>query len=857
VTALAESFGRGAMTNHWIDLKNSDVILVMGSNAASNHPISFKWVQRAVDKGAVLLSVDPRFTQTSSKAHIYAPLRSGSDIAFLGGMIRYILEKQLYFEQYVREYTNASYIVNPAFKLAADNGGVFSGLTETPTGGKYDKTTWTFVTGADGLPAKDPSMKNPGCVLALLKREYDRYDIKTVSKVTGTPEDKLTAVYEAYAKTGVPDKAGTILYAMGFTQHTVGVQNIRAMSIIQMLLGNMGVAGGGVNALRGESNVQGSTDHGLLFHIFPGYLASPTASTPSLSAYNAARVAAVKTSDPLSASWWTNYPKYMVSLIRSFYGMNATPDEGYTYLPKIDDGANYSWLQIWDAAYKGKLKGVFAWGQNPACSGAHANKVRKGLGKLEWLVNVNLFDNETGSFWRGPGMVPAEIKTEVFMLPCAASVEKEGSITNSGRWMQWRYKAVNPPGEARPDGDIINELFLRVRELMEKENAVLKEAFTKLTWEYGPKDFVGKLKGFDAHYVAKEINGYFLQDKVVNDKQYKKGDLVPSFAMLQDDGSTSSGNWIYTQSYNADGNNSARRDGKDASGIGLFAKWAWSWPVNRRIIYNRAAVDPKGQPWAKMKPVIRWAGGKWVGDVPDGGFPPLMNADGSRNPEGKLPFIMKKDGVASVFGPGLADGPFPVHYEPLECPVPENLLNPKQLISPVIRRYDKPDVGSDVDVFAGTCDPKYPILATTYRVTEHWQTGLMTRWQPWLAEMQPSNFVEMSEELAEMKGIDNGDRVKVSSARGEIIAVAIVTKRFKPFVVGDGLELHEVGLPWHFGWRTTEEWKSNDPSVSNPEVYTFGDSANLLTATIGDPNTTIPESKAFLVNVEKVKGGWL
>jgi formate dehydrogenase major subunit len=845
------------MTNHWIDLKNSDVVLVMGSNAASNHPISFKWVQRAIDSGAVLISVDPRFTQTSSKAHIYASLRSGTDIAFLGGMIKYIIDNELYFSEYVREYTNASYIVNTNFKLAADNDGVFSGLTQTPAGGKYDKSTWAFVTGGDGLAMKDASLKNPQCVFELLKKEYDRYDLKTVSKVTGTPEDKLTAVYEAYAKSGASDKAGTIMYAMGFTQHTVGVQNIRAMSIIQMLLGNMGVAGGGVNALRGESNVQGSTDHALLYHIFPGYLAAPTASISSLSAYNAARVEAVKSSDPLSASWWTNYPKYMVSLIRSFYGLNATPEEGYAYFPKIDDGVNYSWLQIWDAAYKGDIKGAFAWGQNPACSGAHANKVRKGLAKLDWLVNVNLFDNETGSFWRGPGMNPSEIKTEVFMLPCAASIEKEGSITNSGRWMQWRYKAVNPPGEAKPDGDIITELFLRVRDLMENEGAVFKEAFTKLTWEYGPKDFLGKLKGFNAHYVAKEINGYFLEDKVVNDKQYKKGDLVPSFVMLQDDGSTSSGNWIYTQSYNGDGNNSARRDNNDASGIGLFAKWAWSWPVNRRIIYNRASVDPKGKPWAKKKPVIRWVGGKWVGDVPDGGYPPLMNADGSRNPGAKLPFIMKKDGVASVFGPGLADGPLPVHYEPIECPVPSNLLNPKQLINPAIRRYDRPEIGSDIDNLAETCDPKYPIVATTYRVTEHWQTGLMTRWQPWLAEMQPSNFVEMSEELADMKNIENGDQVKVSSARGEIMAVAIVTKRFKPFKVGDDIDVHQVGLPWHFGWRTTEEWQNDDTVVSKPEVYTFGDSANLLTPTIGDPNTSIPESKAFLVNVEKVKGGWL
>ncbi len=830
------------MTNHWIDIKNSDCILIMGSNAAENHPVSFRWVLRAKENGGKLISVDPRFTRTSSKADIYAPIRSGTDIAFLGGMIKYIIDNERYFKEYLSEYTNAAFILNPNFKLPSENDGVFSGLE----GRKYNKETWKFVKDGRGVPVRDRTLKDPRCVFQLMKKEYERYTLDTVSQVTGTPTEKLKAIYDMYSMTGASNKSGTIMYAMGWTQHTVGVQNIRTMSIIQLLLGNMGMAGGGVNALRGESNVQGSTDHCLLFHILPGYLSTPDTGLPTLTDYKKAKVAGVSTNDPLSASWWTNYPKYITSLLRAHYGMNATPEEAYNYLPKLDKGVNYSWLTIWDEVYKGNIKGVFAWGQNPACSGANSNKVREGLAKLDWMVNVNIFDNETGSFWKGPGMNPTEINTEVFMLPCAASIEKEGSITNSGRWMQWRYKAVNPVGIAKPDGDIMSELYFKIKEVMEANNSIFKDSFTKMTWDYMAKDAFGRPTHFDANNAAKEINGYFLEDKEINGKLYKKGELVPSFAFLQEDGSTSSGNWLYCNSYNESGNNAARRDNKDTSGIGLFSGWAWCWPVNRRIIYNRASVDLDGNPWAPNKPVIKWTGPatKWKGDVPDGGWPPL-NMSGS-----KLPFIMKPDGVASVFGPGMAEGPFPTHYEPMECPVKENLINPKQLINPTVYVYD-----TDADKVAEPCCPLFPIVATTYRVSEHWQTGIMTRWQPWLAEMQPSNFVEMSEELAKEKSIKNGNLVKVSSIRGEIKAVAIVTKRFKPFKV-NGSVIHEVGIPWHYGWRTTESGQSKDPHAPVPEVFTFGDSANILTPGIGDPNTRIPETKAFLVNIEKVKGGW-
>ncbi len=832
------------MTNHWIDIRNSDYILAMGSNPVKNHPISFKWIMKAIEKGATLISVDPRYTRTSRKAQVYAPLRSGSDIAFLGGMIRYILENKLYFETYVREYTNASFLIHPDFVLPGDNQGVFSGLkgTETTEGfidGKYDKATWAYQRDEKGAILKDKTLQDPRCVFQLLKRHFSRYTMEIVSSITGTPPDKLLAVYSTYAKSGAPDKSGTVLYAMGWTQHTVGTQNIRAMSIIQLLLGNMGVAGGGVNALRGESNVQGSTDHGLLFHILPGYLKTPKAGQETFAAYNEANTP--KSTDPLSANWWRNYPKYSASLLREFYGKEVPLEDAYRYLPKVDAGVDYSWLTIFDLLYQEKFKGFFAWGQNPACSGANCNKSRQALTKLDWLVNVNLFDNETASFWRGPGMDPKKIKTEVFMLPCAASYEKEGSLSNSGRWMQWRYKAVNPPGKALPDADIVNDLFQRVKTLYKGKKGVFSEPILKLRWEYGPKDAAGKVKHIDPHLIAKEINGYFLEDKVINGKLYNRGTLIPGFTSLADDGSTSCGNWLYCNSYTQEGNMAARKNKDDPSGIGLYPGWSWSWPMNRRILYNRASVDLDGKPWQPEKPVITWHLNVWKGDVPDGGWPPMSSGEKSR-----YPFITQTEGHGHIFGPGLADGPFPEHYEPLESPLERNLLS-AQFISPVLKRFDR-SITSDVNMRASH-NAQYPLVCTTYRVTEHWQTGVMTRWQPWLAELEPGMFVEMSSELAAERGIKTGEIVIVRSARGELEAVAMVTVRWAPFTIA-GKTIHQVGIPYHYGWATTTERKyaAND---KKPEVFTFGDSANIVTPNIGDANTMIPESKVFMVDVVK------
>ena len=801
------------MTNHWIDLQNADVILICGSNAAENHPISFKWVTRAQERGAKLIHVDPRFTRTSAKAEVYAPIRSGSDIAFYGGMINYILNNNKYFVEYVRDYSNGALLVNAGFGF---EDGLFTGFDAAT--GKYDKATWKFQLDENGIPKRDDSMKDPHCVLQLLKKHYSRYTPDKVSRITGMSEQQLAEIYEIYSSTGAKDRTGTMLYAMGQTQHTVGVQNIRAMAMIQLLLGNVGMAGGGINALRGESNVQGSTDHCLLSHILPGYLGIPTADLGTLPAYiekmSAPHLAGAK--DPKSAAWWQNYPKYITSLMKAMYP-KVEADKGYELLPKCEPGKNYTWLKLFDAMDDGAIKGFFAWGQNPACGGANSNKTRRALGKLDWLVNVNIFDNETASFWKGPDMDPKAIGTEVFMLPCSVSIEKEGSITNSGRWMQWRYKGPEPLKGTIPDGEIIVDLMRRVRKLMAKGKYGPAEAVLEFNLD-GCCNAHGE---FDAHATAKLINGYFLKDTTIKDKTYKAGELVPSFAMLQADGSTSSGNWLYCASYTDKGNMAARRDKTQTdmqANIGLYPNWSWCWPVNRRILYNRASVAPTGVPFAPKKAVIAWDAGakKWVGDVPDGGW----------DPGTKHPFIMIPNGFGQIFGPGRAEGPFPEYYEPLDCPVSEHPFS-KTLHNPVALRFK--------DEQRAVCDPRFPFVCTTYRVTEHWQTGVMTRYTPWLLEAEPQIFCEMSVELAKLRGIANGEKVILENQMGTLWAKAIVTERLKPFTVM-GNTIHEVGIPWHYGWV----WPKDG-----------GDSANLLTPSVGDPNTGIPETKAFMVNVRK------
>ncbi len=790
------------MTNHWNDIANADCILAIGGNPAENHPASFGHIMAAKDKGAKLISVDPRFTRTSAKADIYAPMRSGTDIAFIGGMIKYIIDDMEanpanYNMVYVREYTNAPHLINPNYRFTD---GLFSGYDASKR--SYDKASWQYQVDEKGIPKRDKTLKDPNCVFQLLKKHYARYDADTVCQVTGTPKDTYLEVCQTYAATGQTGKAGTLMYAMGATQHTNGSQICRSYCVLQLLLANIGVAGGGVLACRGESNVQGSTDMGLLAHLLPGYLPVAVRADRTL-ADHLKRVTPVS-SDPLSINWWKNRPKYIVSLLKAWYGDAATKENefGFHYLPKVGNAADHYWIALFEAMYAGTIKGLMCWGMNPAVGGANVNMERKALENLDWLVAVDLWETETAAFWQRPGVDPAKIKTEVFLLPASASMEKEGSVTNSSRWMQWRYKCGDSPGMAEPDLWILNQIMRRLISLYKAGGGPNAEALTKLAWNYGEDP--------DPNQVAKEINGYDLTT----------GKLMASFAGLRDDGTTSCGCWVYCASYTEEGNMSARRDPTDTSGIGLYPKWAWAWPLNRRIVYSRASVDLDGNPWDKEQPVIKWdAGSKtWVGDIVDGGGAPM-------NQGGPYPFIMTTDGFGRLFGAGMADGPFPEHYEPWESPV-DNLLS-KQQFDPAIK------------IWAGEMDKKgerdkYPIVATTYRVVEHWQAGQMTRNLPWLAELMPDMFVELSEELAKEKGLANGDRVIVQSARGEVAAVAIVTKRFQPFQL-DGKTVHEVGLPWHWGY----------------EGLVKGDSANVLTPHIGDANTTIPEYKAFLCDIRK------
>jgi len=821
------------MTNHWIDIRNADRILIIGSNAAENHPISFKWVTKAIERGAKLISVDPRFTRTSSKAHIYATLRSGTDIAFINGMIKYILDDMeknpdAYNLEYVREYTNASFLIDPKFKLPADLDGVFSDYD--PKKRKYTKASWKYQLDANGIPKKDKSLKNPNCVFQLLKKHVVRYTPEKACEITGTPKDVYLQVCRTFAESGAKGKAGTIMYAMGTTQHTYGTQNIRSYAILQLLLGNMGIAGGGINALRGESNVQGSTDMCILFHILPGYLKTPDEKDVSLDGY-CTRYYEGKSKDPKSADWWGNARKYLVSLLKAWYGEKATPanDFAFGYLPKREVGKNYSHISLFEAMGEGVIKGMFCMGQNPAVAGPNSGKERLALHNLDWLVCADLWGTETANFWHRPAddycnrVDPKTIKTEVFLLPAAASMEKEGSITNSGRWMQWRYQAVHPPGEAKSDLWILDGLFRATRARYQAMGGPHAETILDMAWDYGDAEEP------DVHAVAKEINGYDLST----------GKLAASFAKLKTDGTTSSGNWLYCASYTEKGNMAARRDGLDTSNVGLYSNWSWCWPVNRRIIYNRASVDPKGVPWDKEHPVIafkgiaadgKYATKKWIGDVPDGGWYPLQNPDGSWRDDAKYPFIMKPEGHARIFGMGRADGPFPEHYEPVESPLARNPMGHDTMINPAVRLWHEEKPESN---FIGTPD-KFPIVATTYRVTEHWQAGAMTRNLEWLCELMPEVFIEMSEELAAEKGIENGDNVVVTSARGKMSAKAAVTIRFKPFRL-NGKVVHEIGIPWHWGY----------------EGVSCGGSANSLTPHVGDANTMIPEYKAFLCDVRK------
>ncbi|MDY6969593.1 MAG: formate dehydrogenase-N subunit alpha, partial [Spirochaetota bacterium] len=609
IASLSNTFGHGAMTNHWIDIQHADVIMIIGSNAAENHPISFKYVTKAMENGGKLISVDPRFTRTSSLSHIFAPLRPGTDITFINGIINYALKNDMIQKEYVVEYTNASFLVNPDFEF---NDGLFSGYN-TKKKEYTDKSSWKHQLNAKGIPIRDKTLKNSNCVYQLMKKHFSRYTPEEVSAVTGCPINIFIKIAELYTSTHKPDRVATIMYSMGATQHSVGTQNIRSYAILQLLMGNIGLAGGGINALRGESNMQGSTDHSILWDTLPGYLDIPkTKKDHNLKAYNKNNTP--KSNDPMSINSWKFKPKYIVSLLKAFYGDAASEENDFCYdwLPKASK--LYPHIVLFEDMYAGMHKGAIIMGTNPVVGGPHSNKETKALEKLDWLVAADNWETETAAFWKRPGANPKTIKTEVFLLPAASSIEKEGSISNSGRWAQWRYKAVEPPGEVKDELWIIDRIFKEVRKLYKKDkNAKFSDPILKAYWNFTKEGEDHP----DPHLVAKEINGFEWGTKT----------LIKNLTKLKDDGSTACGNWLYSGSYTEEGNLMARRGMEDAPNeLGMYPQWSWCWPANRRIIYNRASVDRDGNPWNKDKPVVKWTGNNWEGDIIDGdGAPDIRN----------------------------------------------------------------------------------------------------------------------------------------------------------------------------------------------------------------------------------------
>jgi formate dehydrogenase major subunit len=829
---LGTTFGRGAMTTNLIDIQNADVIMAT-SNMAENHPVGFQWVMKAKERGAKLIHVDPRYTRTSAAADLHVPLRSGTNIVFFGGLINYAIAKNLYFKDYVVHYTNASFLIDPDFKTPTDLDGLFTGFD--PAKKSYDRASWKYQLDGEGNPKRDLTLKDPHSVFQLLRRHYSRYTLEMVEKVCGIPRAKFEEMAQLYCSNSGPEKTGTITYALNLTQHTNGVENIRALCMLQLLLGNIGRPGGGVTALRGHANVQGATDLELLYHELPGYLAMPLRDQhPDLKTY-------LEKETP-KGGFWINKPKFMVSLLKAFYGDAATKDNeyGYQWLPKRASADAYSHQHIFVDMYEGKIKGFLADGQNPAVGGPNAKLTRAALGKLDWLLVVDIFLTETAEFWKAPGVDPKSLKTEVFFLPAAPAAEKDGSLTNTMRLIQWHERAVKPPGDVRSDADFFCTLAHRLQKLYAGSKKERDKGFLAANFTYGAKPDEPEMVE-----VLKEINGVATEDITDKDGKvvYKKGQPLNTFAHLTDDGKTTSGCWIYTgvTVEGADGklvNKAAGRKPADEKDY-LAHGWGFSWPANRRILYNRAAADLGGKPWSEKKKLIWWDPaapgakpedkGKWVGmDVPD--FNAFLAPDAKN---GDKPFIMRTDLVGGFFGP-LNDGPFPEHYEPVESPT-KNLLS-RQQVNPVAKIWKVPDQKNDL---APVGSPDYPYVITTYRLTEHHLSGVMSRYLPMLAELHHSHFAEISHELAKELGIDNGEKVTVLSPRGKVHVTAMVTNRLKPFTI-NGRTVHQIGVPWHWGWKGVDELPGSK-----------GDITNDLSSTVGDPNVFIQETKAFVCNVKK------
>ena len=813
------------MTNSWNDIKNTDLVLIMGGNAAEAHPCGFKWVTEAQQhRKAKLIVVDPRFTRSAAVADYYAPIRVGTDIAFLAGVINYLLINNKIHLDYVKLNTDASFLVKNEYGF--DNG-FFTGYNEGSR--SYNKASWGYQMGPDGFVKTDDTLQDPQCVFQLMKKHFSRYTPEMVSKITGTPKDQFLKVAEMLGETSATDKVMTILYALGWTQHSVGSQNIRTMAMIQLLLGNMGRPGGGVNALRGHANVQGITDMCALPENLSGYMNAPTDSDDTRVKYLAARTG--KAIRPNQMAFTQNFPKWHTSLMKAYYGNAATKDNDFAYdwLPKRD-GA-YDVLAMFELMHQGKMNGFLCQGFNPLAAVPNKKKLSAGLAKLKYMVVFDPLETETSEFWKNFGPLndvdPTKIRTEVFRLPTSCFAEETGTFTNSSRVISWKEKAVDPPGQSKADSEIISRLFMKLRELYAKDGGKLPEPIAALTWNYSNPSSPAPDE------VLREINGRALVNLLAPPDpknpdapravQVAAGTQLAGFALLRDDGTTACGNWIYCGSFGPTGNLTQRRDTSDPSGLGVFPGWGFSWPANRRILYNRASADAQGKPWDPSRKYLAW-NGTWAGgvDVPD------IRPDAA--PEQNVgPFIMNPEGVARLYAVAMNEGPFPEHYEPFETPVGVNLMcptNPKAVSNPAARVYK-----GDLEAFGKK--EEFPYAATTYRLTEH--LHFWTKHSRSNAITQPAPFVEIGEELAREKGIKQGDRVKVKSNRGEVFAACVVTKRMKAMEV-NGKKVHHVGIPIHWGFKG---------------VTQNGYLANALTPFVGDANSQTPEYKAFLVNIEK------
>ena len=801
------------MTNTWMDIKNADVVIVMGGNAAEAHPCGFKWVVEAkAHNNARLIVVDPRFTRTASVADLYCPIRPGTDIAFLNGVSKYLLDNDLIQHEYVKAFTNAGFVVNEGFGYAD---GLFTGYDEEKR--DYDKSTWTYDIGEDGYAVVDPTLEHPRSVFQLLRKHVADYTPEMVERICGSPQDKFLEVCKLIASTSTPDRTMSSLYALGWTHHSKGSQNIRGMCVVQTLLGNIGQAGGGMNALRGHSNIQGLTDLGLMSNLLPGYLNLPTEKEPDYASYIGKRQ--FKPMRPGQTSYWQNYSKFFVSFQKAMFGKSATRenDWAYDWLPKLDV-PNYDVLRAFELAHQGKMNGYVIQGFNPLMTFPNRAKMTEALSRLKFVVVMDPLQTETARFWENHGdynpVDPASIQTEVFELPTTCFAEDEGSLSNSSRWLQWHWAAQPAPAECRSDIDIMAGIHARLKALYVKEGGAFPDPIVNVSWEYAVSDAPRPDE------LAREINGYTLE-KITDPAGavLAAGRQVDGFSQLRDDGTTACGCWVYSGCYTEKGNQMARRDNTDPGGRGIAASWAWAWPANRRILYNRASADPQGKPWAESKKIIEWNGTQWVGfDVPDYGVAVAPE-------KGVGPFILNEEGVARLWTRDLMrDGPFPAHYEPFESPQ-ANLMAPRIRGNPASRIFksDLAQLGTSKD---------FPFVATSYRLTEHFH--FWTKHARINAILQPEFFVEISEQLAAQQGIVKGGWVRVWSPRGELKAKAVVTKRIKPLMC-DGTAVHLVGIPHHYGFTGTAR---------------KGWGPNSLTPVVGDANTETPEFKAWLVNIE-------